>query len=99
MQISELADQVNEKARGTLGASVLDYLAENPWVFDDAKGFAVWLGVTVAELRPVLDILCDKGILQSAGSDDNLIYSLTSPVLDERLVEPLIASIQTVKAR
>jgi len=99
MQISELADQVNEKARGTLGASVLDYLAENPWVFDDAKGFAVWLGVTVAELRPVLDILCDKGILQRAGTDDNVIYSLTSPVLDERLIEPLIASLQTVKAR
>ncbi len=97
MQISELADQAREKVRGTLGASVLDYLAENPWVFDDAKGFAVWLGVTVAELRPVLDILCDKGVLQSAGTDDNLIYSLANPVLDERLVEPLFVSLQTIK--
>ena len=97
MQISELADQAREKVRGTLGASVLDYLAENPWVFDDAQGFAVWLGVTVAELRPVLDILCDKGVLQSAGTDDNLIYSLANPVLDERLVEPLFVSLQTIK--
>ena len=97
MQISELADQAREKVRGTLGASVLDYLAENPWVFDDAKGFAVWLGVTVAELRPVLDILCNKGVLQSAGTDDNLIYSLASQVLDERLLEPLFESLQTVK--
>lgn len=97
MRISELADRAREKVHGTLGASVLDYLAENPWVFDDAKGFAVWLGVTVAELRPVLDILCDKGVLQSAGTDDNLIYSLANPVLDERLVEPLFASLQTIK--
>ena len=97
--IGELAEKARERSRNMLGATVLAYLASNPGLFDDARGFAVWLGVTVAELRPVLDILCDRGILQSSGSDDNLIYSLVTEVVDEQLVEPLLASLEAAATR